>query len=226
LYLTEYANLNSQSLFNAQLDVNGYKQGGLGNGVTILPVDDAMQFNKKYPFIPCGYTDSLGNNSGEIPYDVDINGDGSKIAPVYANRFRGIENIFGHIFKFIDGFAGVSNEDNEFIKAYVSDNPANFANFNTNNYRFCGNIPYMEGFVKELMFGEYGEIVPVVFGGGSTVYFCDQFLTAYDNPNERYLWVGGDSTSGTSVGLFYFLNRFGGGNNSFVGGTRLCFIPE
>ncbi|MDR0385402.1 MAG: hypothetical protein LBH60_04935, partial [Prevotellaceae bacterium] len=34
LYYIEYANRNSQAAFNAQPDANGYKQGGLGNGVT------------------------------------------------------------------------------------------------------------------------------------------------------------------------------------------------
>ena len=34
LYFVEYANRNSQLNFNAQLTESGFKQGGLGDGVT------------------------------------------------------------------------------------------------------------------------------------------------------------------------------------------------
>jgi len=34
LYVVEYANFNSQEAYNAVLTDDGYKQGGLGNGVT------------------------------------------------------------------------------------------------------------------------------------------------------------------------------------------------
>lgn len=65
LFAVEYATLNSQKAYNAAKDSNGYAQGGLGDGVTTLDSGKWNTFNGYYPFIPCGYTDELGNRTGE-----------------------------------------------------------------------------------------------------------------------------------------------------------------
>lgn len=88
LYYVEYANRNCQTAFNAQKDTNGFAQGGLGNGVTNTP--DWNGFNGYYPFVPCGYTDELGNASGEVAY-VMQNAEGGTHGTVYVPRYRGIE---------------------------------------------------------------------------------------------------------------------------------------
>lgn len=61
LYVIEYANFNSQETFNSDLTTNGFKQGGLGNGVTTINNWD--EFNNYYPIIPSGYTNEFGNNT-------------------------------------------------------------------------------------------------------------------------------------------------------------------
>lgn len=61
LYVIEYANFNSQENFNSDLTTEGYKQGGLGNGVTTI--GNWNEFNKYYPVIPNGYTNEFGNNT-------------------------------------------------------------------------------------------------------------------------------------------------------------------
>ncbi|HBG39903.1 MAG TPA: hypothetical protein DDW85_00650, partial [Porphyromonadaceae bacterium] len=63
LYFVEYANLNCQLKFNPSLNINGYRQGGLGQGVTNMSNWDLFGY---YPVIPCGTTNSLGNKSGVI----------------------------------------------------------------------------------------------------------------------------------------------------------------
>lgn len=68
LYIVEYANLNSQLEYNAELTTEGFKQGGLGNGVTYLNSNKWRSFNGYCTFIKCGYSDSLGNNTGEVLY--------------------------------------------------------------------------------------------------------------------------------------------------------------
>ena len=72
LFAVEYATLNSQAEFNAEKTVEGYRQGGLGNGVS--NASDWSNFNGNYPFVPIGHTDALGNGSGEVLYTVS-NGD-------------------------------------------------------------------------------------------------------------------------------------------------------
>jgi hypothetical protein len=77
LAYVEYANRNLQLPFNGELDANGFKQGGLGMGVTGLSYTKWVNWNGANPFVPCGYTNSLGNNSGEIAYTMPFGYDAS-----------------------------------------------------------------------------------------------------------------------------------------------------
>ena len=67
LYVVEYANFNSQATFSSSLDDNGYRTGGLGNGVTTVNYNVWIGYNSVYPLTPCGYLDSLGGNPGVEP---------------------------------------------------------------------------------------------------------------------------------------------------------------
>ena len=78
LFVVEYATLNSQEAFNTQLTAEGYRQGGLGDGVTTLDSGKWNTFNGYYPFIPCGYTDELGNGTGEKEYTMPTEYDASR----------------------------------------------------------------------------------------------------------------------------------------------------
>lgn len=100
LFAVEYATLDSQKPFNAQKDANGFAQGGLGPGPAQMT--DWTNFNNANPLIPCGYTNEFGNGSGEKAYVVK-NASGGTHATLMANRYRGIENPFGHIWKYTDG---------------------------------------------------------------------------------------------------------------------------
>ena len=70
LFTVEYAQLNSQAAYNSELTSEGYHQGGLGVGVTNLDGGKWKTFNGYNPFIPCGYTDELGNGTGIKTYDM------------------------------------------------------------------------------------------------------------------------------------------------------------
>lgn len=61
-YVIEYANLNCQAAFNPELTVEGYHQGGLGNGPTTF--SNWAMFNNTQPIIPNGYENSIGNGTG------------------------------------------------------------------------------------------------------------------------------------------------------------------
>ncbi len=61
LYVIEYANFNCQETFNSDLTTNGFKQGGLGMGVTT--VANWNVFNDYNSIIPNGYTNEFGNGT-------------------------------------------------------------------------------------------------------------------------------------------------------------------
>lgn len=62
LYVIEYANFNSQAEFNNTLTKEGYKQGGLGDGVTNM--QNYNEWNYQNPITPCGYNNNFGNFTG------------------------------------------------------------------------------------------------------------------------------------------------------------------
>lgn len=98
-FVVEYATLNSQKAVNDILTAEGYHQGGLGNGVT----SGTKKVNGKnvWGFVPCGTTDNLFNGSGEVTYNyTNTDAEGAEIqASTKVNRYRGIENPFGHVQK-------------------------------------------------------------------------------------------------------------------------------
>jgi hypothetical protein len=68
LAVIEYATFNLQKAFNATPDSNGYKQGGLGNGITTM--SSWEKYNYYCPIVPNGYGNSLGNHTGVIAVNI------------------------------------------------------------------------------------------------------------------------------------------------------------
>jgi len=86
LFLVEYGTHNSQAM------IAGYTENTAGASYD----NDALK---------TGLTVSLGNNSGSISGSANhlaAGGDGG-YSGVVANSFRGIENFFGHLWKWVDG---------------------------------------------------------------------------------------------------------------------------
>ena len=65
LYIIEYANFNSQEKFTDTLTSEGFRQGGLDKGLTTIDWDDRILFNDLYPITPNGYTNDIGNGTGQ-----------------------------------------------------------------------------------------------------------------------------------------------------------------
>lgn len=102
-FAIEYATLNSQKAVNAVLTVDGYKQGGLGDGVSDANGAEWSNFSSNYPFISCGASDSLASGSGEVNVTVTDFGGTDTDRTFTVNRYRGHEMPFGHIWKICDG---------------------------------------------------------------------------------------------------------------------------
>lgn len=231
LFVIEYATLNSQAAFNAQKDSNGYAQGGLGDGVTTLESGKWNTFNSYYPFIPCGYTDELGNGTGEVEYSMPAEYD-SSIKKVKVPRYRGIENPFGHIWQWTDGInvrisPTEENSGDGLSKVFVCTDPAKFSDSGYDGYTHVGNEARAEGYVKEVIFGEGGEIMPSVVGGGSTTYFCDYLYTNIPTTEAlRGVLFGGNAARGASAGFAAADSNSAPSTANTAFGSRLCFLPQ
>ena len=227
LFAVEYANFNSQDTFNAALTSEGHRQGGLGAGVTTINGTSWNTFNSYYPFIPCGYTNSLGNHTGYIDFTMPTE---YGTLTVQVPSYRGVENPFGHLWKWTDGCKCLIQSDASggISEFYVCDTPANFTSSGTTNYQLRGNLPRTEGYVKEVILGEYGEIMPLSVGGGSTTYFCDYFYTSKPETgvSERGVLFGGAASNGANAGFVYATTSNAATLTTASFGSRLCFVPQ
>lgn len=224
LFAVEYATLNSQKPFNAQKDANGFSQGGLGNGPTQMT--DWTNFNNNNPLIQCGYTNEFGNGSGEKAYVVKNASDGTH-ATLMANRYRGIENPFGHIWKHTDGAnIQVTTGDAGLSILWTTDDPSNFSDTSYTGYNKKGNICRTNGYAKKMLLGEDGDIVATEIGGSSSTYWCDYYYTYTSANRMQVVLVGGGADNGSNTGLAGVATKDtpSGAYRHF--GSRLCFFPK
>lgn len=229
LFVVEYATLNTQNAYNAELTKEGYRQGGLDNGVATLDGTKWMVFNGQNPFIPCGYTDDLGNRTGIKSYQMPASYDASK-PTVSVPRYRGIENPFGHIFQWTDGILVEVNPDsgNKLSRCFVTHDPSKFSSSSFSSYTFMGNLARSEGYIKEVIF-DGGCIMPLLTGGGNTSYHCDYYycsLPTGATAELRGVRFGGSSNASAYNGLVFSNVNIAPSAASANIGSRLCFHPK
>ena len=229
LYVVEYADRNCQLDFNENLTSDGFRQGGLGAGVTNINGTKWNTFNGYYPFIKCGYTNSLGNKTGIVAYTMPDEYDAETPLTTYVPSYRGVENPFGHIWKWTDGLhiKIQSEEAGGRSILYTADDPASYQDSNYDGYDEIGDIARSEGYVKDILFDE-GEMLPTITtGSSSTKDFSDYFYTNIPASSEvlRGVLFGGAAGSGALAGFScaYTYNAPSNTNANF--GSRLCFIP-
>jgi hypothetical protein len=236
LYIVEYANLNCQAAYNAAPDANGYKQGGLGNGVTTLNAILWNNLSGNNPFIPCGHTNSLGNRTGVV--DFAMPAEYGATLTVQVPSYRGLENPFGHIFKAADGckIHVQSNEAGGLSEFFVCNDPAKFQDSSYNDYEKRGELSRVSGYIKEMLIGEFGDNMTKVASGASSItYFCDLFHVNTPTSGEvNFIIVFGGNAEGggypqstpSYAGLAASRTDFSAAYAQTSIGTRLCFIPE
>ena len=224
LFAVEYATLDSQKPFNAQKDANGFAQGGLGPGPTQMT--DWTNFNNANPLIPCGYTNEFGNGSGEKAYVVK-NASGGTHTTLMANRYRGIENPFGHIWKYTDGAnIQVTTGDSGLSILWTTDDPSNFSDTSYTGYNKKGNICRTNGYAKKMLLGDDGDIVATEIGGSSSTYWCDYYYTNTSANRMQVVLVGGCADYGSNAGLAGVNANLAPSVAYRSVGSRLCFFPE
>lgn len=227
LLRVEFSNTNDQLAFNSALTSEGYKQGGLGEGITTIDGANWNTFNAYNPLVPCGHTNSLGNATGYVNYTMPAEYDAvAKIIQVPS--YRGIENPFGHIWKWTDGVKVKiqSDADGGLSELYVCLNPLNYQDTNYTNYIKRGILPRASGWGGKAIFGSFGEMLPVNIIGGSTIYLCDYFYTSIpvSGTEQRGLLFGGNADGGATAGCAYASSAYSPAFTYASVGSRLCFL--
>ena len=224
LFLVEYATRNSQKDVNTELTPEGFRQGGLGSGCTTgtATINGATTWS----FIPTGSSDSLGSGSGEVTVTIqqtDSSGSNTSTITRKCNRYRGIENPFGHIWKHIDDV--ISKYEATYRTWYKSVKPDQFATNKNNSYKPLTSAAVVTGYKTEIRATPTCDFFAEACTNGSeTTYWCDY---NWDNTDasEHCLLIGGDSSGGGGAGLFDLNSDDGVGNSNAIIGSRLTYLP-
>ena len=229
LFLVEYATRNSQKAVNTALTVEGFRQGGLGSGCTTGTV--TINGTTTYSFIPTGSSDSLGSGSGEVTVTIqqtDSSGSNTTTTTRKCNRYRGIENPFGHVWKHTDDVISV------YVSGYGArfwhkcDSPDHFGDSIPNDNPYYKNIAanaVVTGYKTKIVTTSTCDFFALSCNNGSeTTYWCDY---NWDNTDGSLhcLLIGGHSGNGGAAGLFLLHSNHGIGYSYVDIGSRLTYLP-
>ena len=224
LFLVEYATRNSQKAVNTALTSEGFRQGGLGSGCTTGTA--TINGATTYSFIPTGSSDSLGSGSGEVTVTIqqtDSSGHNTSTITCKCNRYRGIENPFGHIWKHIDDVISVYNRG--YRTWYKSIKPNQFADNKNVSYKPLTTAVVVTGYKTEIRATPTCDFFAAACTNGSeSTYWCDY---NWDNTDDSLhcLLIGGRSGNGGWAGLFYLASSYGVGTSNASIGSRLTYLP-
>ena len=215
LFYVYYGNLNSQAVLPGYTQKSGWDTAFMRNtGRSNILTD--MNGSIEADFTP------------ETGIDLDIESGWSGSERYIANRFLFVENIYGHIWKFLDG-CSFDGRIGHKKTAYIANDPRIFSSVeNTiiNTYEdmdvdlfSASDLTYIKALGKALL--------PVEGAANSITYYSDYFWSYLgDAANRNYLrsvHSGGSLLSGAGAGVACRNAYVGLSNASASGGSRLCF---
>lgn len=229
LFLVEYATRNSQKAVNTELTPEGFRQGGLGSGCTTGTA--TINGAQTWSFIPTGSSDSLGSGSGEVTVTIqqtDSSGSNTTTTTRKCNRYRGIENPFGHVWKHTDDVISVYISGYGARFWYKCDSPDHFGDSISNGNPYYKNIAanaVVTGYKTKIATTSTCDFFASSCNNGSeTTYWCDY---NWDNTDGSLhcLLIGGHSDDGGAAGLFDLYSDAGVGDSNASIGSRLTYLP-
>jgi hypothetical protein len=194
LYVTEYASFNSQSVL------------GLG----ICNVNDWVTFGQ-YPFAPSGNSNVIGNASGNTAGAVaGYAAEASKYI-----SYRGIEQWYGHIWKWLDGI----NTNNN--RSYICNVAANLADDTTSNYTDIGvNNKADDGYQNTLLNISRGFLPANTADSDASHKITDYY---WQNTGWRVAFSGGSAAYALAVGCFCLALHYAAAALNAYLGSRVVF---
>lgn len=229
LFLVEYATRNSQKAVNTELTPEGFRQGGLGSGCTTGTA--TINGATTYSFIPTGSSDSLGSGSGEVTVTIqqtDSSGSNTTTTTRKCNRYRGIENPFGHVWKHTDDVISVYISGYGARFWYKCDSPDHFGDSISNDNPYYKNIAanaVVTGYKTKIVTTSTCDFFALSCNNSSeTTYWCDY---NWDNTDGSLhcLLIGGRSDYGGAAGLFGLSSYDGVSSSAATVGSRLTYLP-
>ena len=154
-YVIEYANFDVKKAYNSELTIEGYHQGGLGNGV--IGGNDLANYNNNEKFVPNDYTLELGNKTNIKLRDAKENQIAWNVP-----HWRGF-NVFwyGDILINIDNMLSKYDNTKQKIIWYYTDDISKFSNDIDNKEHQIEGLGNVTGnWLQEVRINNKGDIVP------------------------------------------------------------------
>lgn len=111
-----------------------------------------------------------------------------------AVQYRWIENLWGNVLQWVDGFNANGTT------AYTCTDPSKYADDTATGYTKIGTLPAF-GWIKDLTVTDNGLLIPKTIGGSGTTYIPDRMWLS---SGRLVLFVGGGWYSGSDAGLLCF----------------------
>lgn len=201
-YVIEYANFNSQESFNEALTTDGFKQGGLGEGVTNYLNNIQIYNYCRSSLIPCGYLNDLGNGTGIKEAVTHIS---SSTETTYPTKWRGFENIFGNNQLWLDGIV-IDSSDGTNWTWYIITDPSKYTSKKDEAELYYSRIITdtvpSTTLPKNIEIGNCGDLFPSPIGMAilATDRMCDRVVR--QSGSSLSLFVGGPPYNHNQSGIY------------------------
>lgn len=228
LFRIEYATRNCQLDYNSTLDGNGYHQGGLGSGCTVADAE-WKTWGAYKPFVPCGVTAPLGNNTGKVNFVVKGWTGGDKTISV--TSYRGLEVPFEYLYCLADDLLCHHSPDTEDGKSqmYLCEDPTKFTSHSDSattvpdGYKLMADLPRSSDYILQCEITEKGYTFPTSVGGSATTGWCDRY---YMPGTDASGWYGvllfGNANLGAAAGFGCTPTHIRSSDSNAYIGFRLC----
>lgn len=222
----EYASFDNQAALNTNLTSDGFKQGGLGAGVTNLNWDRWTVFNGNNPIVQTYWTaeHNIGNGStnGDHYELGNYNTDGSNLS-TYPAVYRGILNFFGDIWTFIRDIV-VINKDKDYNAVYLLKKGVNHSDVTKDNVNekcyLIGHQANTNNFITEFDFQRGVYFIPNKVGSNKKADYNWIIGSNGQDTDKavRVLRLGGRAIGGSGAGSGAFLSDWvRSGSDAHVG---------
>lgn len=214
----EYANFDNQAALNTNLTSEGFKQGGLGAGVTNLEWNRWLRFNGNNPIVQTYWSaeHNIGNgNTNGDRYELSAyNDDGSNFS-TYPVFYHGI-HLFGDIWSFVRDVV-IINKDTDYNSVYLLKKGVAHADVTVDNVdEKCYFIGYQtntntnNNYITEFDLQRGPYFIPNLVGTNKK--FDYNYIRGNNGQDTdksvRVLLVGGGAGNGSAAGSGYFYSAW------------------
>lgn len=197
-----------------------YKTTNISTSNSAIPCSGGT---KRYNYGKTGGTISLGNKDGKIAVLED--------AGYYSTNFLGLEDCYYSKWEFVQGINILKGKYVVYDGGSFPDKDvAELEAAGATNIRVVGYEPNpaateaYNGWIKAVVQGKYGDVVPTAHGGSETTYYSDY---SWFNPTGNRIFLrSGSSADGSRCGVFMAYAHYASSLSWTNFGARLAFYGK